>query len=286
MTLNRTTSMGLWAGAVAVTICLAADNKSALADHDFNINSGPDPGSNSIVDVTVSQLMSLTDNVSIQWSIYDVNDVLVSTGMYPTDGGTLPVPPGFMYQIQAPTLNPTYTVDIVGIGDKHNHPTVTSGIQLCLPCLIPLPVPPTKMKSGTSPDKAKAGTSPTKVKAGTPPANQYLLVVHPAQPISGTTNFHVPVNVTAVAGAEQVRLTYYAFWFDGQNKRHFLPCFPRNGGSHYVDFGNNLNFSEDVYLQVDNSKVTGHITFGVNANDRSGYNIPYNPQEQSIDIAH
>ena len=243
---------------LGITTIAFIDPDRAIANNDFALVAQADANP-SIVDATVSQLMGLTDDVSIQWSIYDANDVLVGTGMYPSDGSTLPVPPGFTHQIQAPTSNPPYQVDVVGMGDRHNHSTGVSGILFCLSPVM-----------AAAPAAAVTG--------------EYKLHVAPAIHVHGTTRWHVPVSVHATTGHDDVRLMYYAFWKDAKGKRHFLHCFPRNNGMHHVDHHNNIDFNEDVLVEIPNS-VSGPVTFGVDANDHTG-NTPHNPQDESITILH
>jgi len=260
MTLHRKSLQKVSLICCTVVVSLSVGHTNA--NEDFTLKTQVDPGNQSVADAIVSvypppPAPPLSDNVSISWSIYDGNDVLVGTGWYPTSG-TLPVPPGFTEQIQCPTSNPPYTVDVVGYGDKHNHPSNVGGVTYC--GLF-------TMSRTIGKDKAAAPLLHA-------PTGTYQLHVAPALHVHGTTRWHVPVSVTPLSGWDTVKLMYFAFYTDSKTKvRTYLHCFPRNGGTHYVDYDNNLTFSEEVLLEIPKT-VTLPVTFGVSAKDG-----PFTPQD-------
>jgi len=239
---------GLWGVAFAL---IALVPYVVAKGADFTITATADQITLNQADVQVTGAPS--DNVSLNWTIYNSADAQISTGWQPPDFSTTPTSFPY-YNSNAPgTLGP-YTFDILGMGDKHNHAATATGLAVGPP-----------------------GGSYT-ITLGTP---------YQDQNDQDPKRWYVSVIVTPTNGFQgKVNVAYFAYYPGDDPKKHHAKTFPRLGGRPVIDAtaATPVTYTDLVKVEIpDGMPGTKKIQFGVVAWE-TVYNPSHPDENQYVNV--
>lgn len=219
---------GLWG--VAFVLATLLPNVDLQAD-DFTITATADQITLNQADVQVNGAPS--DNVSLNWTIYNSADAQISTGWQPPDFSTTPT--SFSYNnSNAPGTLGSYTFDVLGMGDKHNHAATATGLAV------------------------------------RPPGGSYTITLgapYQDQSDQDPNRWYVSVTVTPTNSFKgKINVAYIAYYPGDDHKKHHATPFPRLGARPVIDAtaATPVLYTDLVRVQIPANMPNGKkIQFGV-----------------------